>query len=218
MLLSTAKIQSSLSTRLDWNDDLTARSPEGTLLMDQENYREQQIINIRPNSTSNSSNRCLTPMIGSNSRTIFQRGSSSSWSMAKLPNTMDKQQERTAGYPLKNNSFHKTPAERVIYLICQYQNMKIDIQHFSEKINIIADALSRLQRSEDFHLRPFFLNQIRMTKVIQPTFDIFAPATIKLLVLYVTVNITTVQAQLIDVFQNTWTNKILLVRRTIQIH
>ncbi|KAA6404236.1 MAG: hypothetical protein EZS28_000223 [Streblomastix strix] len=49
--------------------------------------------------------RCLTPRVGSNTGTRFLRGSSSSWSMAKLPNTLDKQQERTAGHSLRNNSF-----------------------------------------------------------------------------------------------------------------
>ncbi|KAA6380289.1 MAG: hypothetical protein EZS28_024184, partial [Streblomastix strix] len=36
------------------------------------------------------------------------RGSSSTRSMAKLPDTLDKQQERTAGHSLKNNSFRKS--------------------------------------------------------------------------------------------------------------
>ncbi|KAA6384268.1 MAG: putative Transposon Ty3-G Gag-Pol polyprotein [Streblomastix strix] len=100
--------KSSQNTRLDWNDGLTARSPEGTLFVDQENSREQEIIDIRPNSTSNSSNRCLTPRVGGNTRIRFWRSSSSTRSMAKLPDTLDKQQERTAGHSLRNNSFRKS--------------------------------------------------------------------------------------------------------------
>ncbi|KAA6347740.1 MAG: hypothetical protein EZS28_052009, partial [Streblomastix strix] len=47
------------------------------------------------------------PRMGSNTGTRFWRGSSSSWSMAKLPNTLDKQQERTAGHSVRNNCFRK---------------------------------------------------------------------------------------------------------------
>ncbi|KAA6311862.1 MAG: hypothetical protein EZS28_056039, partial [Streblomastix strix] len=71
------------------------------------NCREQEIIDIRPNSTSNSSNRCLTPRVGGNTRTRFWRGSSNTRSMAKLPDTLDKQQERTASHSLSNNFFSK---------------------------------------------------------------------------------------------------------------
>ncbi|KAA6388482.1 MAG: hypothetical protein EZS28_015989 [Streblomastix strix] len=100
--------QSSQNTKLDRSDGHTARSPEGTLLMDQKNSRKQEIIDIRPNSTSNISNRCLTPRVGSNTRTRFWRGSSSSRSMSKLPDTLDEQQERTAGNSFRNNSFRKS--------------------------------------------------------------------------------------------------------------
>ncbi|KAA6367406.1 MAG: hypothetical protein EZS28_037067 [Streblomastix strix] len=96
------------NTRLDWNDGFTSRSSEGTLLVDQENSREYEIIDIRPNSTSNSINRCLIPRVSSTTGTRFQRGASSSWNMAKLSNTLDKQLERTAGNSLRNNSFGKS--------------------------------------------------------------------------------------------------------------
>ncbi|KAA6351964.1 MAG: hypothetical protein EZS28_051823, partial [Streblomastix strix] len=58
--------------------------------------------------TSNSTNRCLIPRVSSTTGTRFRRGASSLWSVAKLPNTLDKQQERTAGHSLRNNSFGKS--------------------------------------------------------------------------------------------------------------
>ncbi|KAA6353255.1 MAG: hypothetical protein EZS28_051218 [Streblomastix strix] len=96
------------NARLDRNDGLTTRSPEGILLINYENSRKQGIIDIGLISTSNSSNRCITPKEKNNTRTRFWRGSSSTRSMAKLPNTLDKQQERTAGHSFRNNSFRKS--------------------------------------------------------------------------------------------------------------
>ncbi|KAA6364063.1 MAG: putative Transposon Ty3-I Gag-Pol polyprotein, partial [Streblomastix strix] len=109
------------------------------------------------------------------------------------------------------------PAVKEICLTCQHLNIKIITQHLPGKMNIIADALSRLCRSGDFHLHPSYLDQIRMIWNIQPTLDLFASSTTKLLPRYVTANIRDQQAQQIDAFSNTWTNEILLVHPPIPI-
>ncbi|KAA6310385.1 MAG: hypothetical protein EZS28_056320 [Streblomastix strix] len=131
--------------------------------------------------------------------------------MAKLPDTLDKQQERTAGHSLRNNSFCKslqraadnqspnqfrlhncsiqfmetksnrhfsTSSERD--LLCKHLNMKIITQLVPAQQNIIADALSRLCRSGDYHLHPSYLDQIRMIWNIQPTLDLFASGRVML--------------------------------------
>ncbi|KAA6401267.1 MAG: putative Transposon Ty3-I Gag-Pol polyprotein [Streblomastix strix] len=110
-----------------------------------------------------------------------------------------------------------TPAVKDIYFTCQHLNMKIISQHVSGKKNIIADALSRLYRLGDYHFRPLYLDQIIMILNILPTLDLFASSTTKLLQHYVTANIGDQNAQWIDAFSNTWTNKILLVHTPIPI-
>ncbi|KAA6365725.1 MAG: hypothetical protein EZS28_038749 [Streblomastix strix] len=109
------------------------------------------------------------------------------------------------------------PAVKDIYLTCQQLNIKIITKHVPGKINIIADALSRLCRSGDYHLHPSYLDQIRMIWNIQPTLDLFASSTTKLLPRQVTANIKDQQAQWTDAFSNTWTNEILLVYLPIPI-
>ncbi|KAA6375322.1 MAG: hypothetical protein EZS28_029152 [Streblomastix strix] len=95
--------------------------------------------------------------------------------------------------------------------------MKIITQHILGKINIRTDALSRLFRLGDSHLHPPYLDQIRMIWNIQPTLDLFASSTTKLLPRYVTSNIRDQQAQWIDAFSNTWANEIQLVHAPIPI-
>ncbi|KAA6380987.1 MAG: hypothetical protein EZS28_023487 [Streblomastix strix] len=95
--------------------------------------------------------------------------------------------------------------------------MKIITLHVPGKMNIIADALSRQCRSGDYHLHPSYLDQIRMIWNIQPTLDLFASSTTKLLPRYVTANIRDQQAQWIDALSNTWTNEILLMHSQIPI-
>ncbi|KAA6402475.1 MAG: hypothetical protein EZS28_002009 [Streblomastix strix] len=68
----------------------------------------KKIINIKLEYTINSSNRCLSPRMRSNTRTRLRRGSSSTRSMVKLPDTLDKQQKRTASHSLKNFNFRKS--------------------------------------------------------------------------------------------------------------
>ncbi|KAA6365437.1 MAG: hypothetical protein EZS28_039037 [Streblomastix strix] len=108
-----------------------------------------------------------------------------------------------------------TPAVKETYLTCQHLNIKIIIQHVPGKINIIADALCRLCRQRDFHVYPFYLDQIKMIQNIQITLDLFASSTTKLLPLYVQANIRDQQTQWIDAFSYTWTNQILLVHPPI---
>ncbi|KAA6380346.1 MAG: putative Transposon Ty3-I Gag-Pol polyprotein [Streblomastix strix] len=108
-------------------------------------------------------------------------------------------------------------AVKEIYLTCQHLNIKIITQHVPGKMNMIADALSRLCRSGDYHLHPSYLDQIRMIWNIKPTLDLLASSTTKLLPRYVTANIRDQQAQWIDAFSNTWTNEILLVHPPIPI-
>ncbi|KAA6382774.1 MAG: putative Transposon Ty3-I Gag-Pol polyprotein [Streblomastix strix] len=103
------------------------------------------------------------------------------------------------------------PAVKEISLTCQQLNIKIKTKHVPGKINIIADALSRLYRSGDFHLHPSYLDQIRMIWNIQPTLDLFTSSTTKLLLRNETANIKDQQAQWIDTFSNSRTNEILLV-------
>ncbi|KAA6368642.1 MAG: hypothetical protein EZS28_035830 [Streblomastix strix] len=107
------------------------------------------------------------------------------------------------------------PAVKENYLTCQHLNIRRITQHVQGKINIIADALSRLCRSGDYHFHPFYLDQIRMIWNIQPTLDLFASSTTKLLSRYVTTNAKDLQAQWIEAFSNTWINEILLVRPPI---
>ncbi|KAA6398972.1 MAG: putative Transposon Ty3-I Gag-Pol polyprotein [Streblomastix strix] len=137
----------------------------------------------------------------------------------QITNLLIRSDNSTAVFDLRRLRATDTlaPAVKDIYLTCQHLNIKIITQHVPGKINIIADALSSLCRSGDYHLHPSYLDQIKILKNIQPTLDLFSSSTTKLLLRYMSANIRDQQAQWIDAFSNTWTNEILLVHPPIQI-
>ncbi|KAA6395775.1 MAG: hypothetical protein EZS28_008695 [Streblomastix strix] len=211
--------------------------------------RKQKILEIRPYSTSNYSNRHLTPRVGAkiqqdSGEVLVAHGAWLSYQIhwtsywkelqaihlgiiafarvckeLQITNLQIRSDNSIAVFDLKKLRATDTlaPAVKEIYLTCQHLNMKIITQYVPGKINIIADAQSRLFRSGDYNLQTYYLNQIGMIWNIQLTLDLFASSTTKLLPRYLTANIRDQYAQWIDAFSNIWTNEILLVHSPIPI-
>ncbi|KAA6355924.1 MAG: hypothetical protein EZS28_048549, partial [Streblomastix strix] len=201
--------QSSQNTRLDWNDDLTARCPEGTLLLatvvaDASPQGWGATLELDSGEVLVAHGAWLNYKILWTSnwkelQTIYL-GIIAFTGVCKelqITNLLIRSNNSTAVFDLRKLRTTDTlaPAVKEIYLTCQHLNIKIIIQHVRGKINIIADALSRLFRSGDNHIQTFYLDQIRKILKIQLTLDLFALSTTKLLPRSVTANIMDQQVQ-----------------------